>query len=503
MKKNRKFEIFVEDYNVPLGPWYILHDQVFTKNLSEMTSGKIKLDALFVYKKDYVIWGTDAKQFLKGGEYFQNKLKNEKNYSETVIRNHYKVIKEIKALVKELKTSDFSAKTGKQLLALYEQYYHLYARAWAWALVIQFLDMGQKKYSDQVKMKLANKFTRSENTEIGFSKLISPLKPNYISLEFDSVLAALESIQLRKGDLKNLQKSAGIADLPQNIRVKMEILAKKYGWLQYYYLGPAAGSSYYYDLLKNKLTINAKNEILVRKKDRSELQKFQKNIEKKLDPGELSDVKMLREFLHLKETRKEFQSYILSYAMDKWYKEVARRLMISPVQAHYILKSEFIRFLKKGKKDKVDTDVLNERIQYCAYLLKDGKNYLVTGKEAKVLEDRYMQKETKKFTNELMGTVAFPGKAKGKVKIVNSTKDLSKFKKGDILVSFSTNPSLVPAMNKAAAIITNTGGITSHAAIVSRELKIPCVIGTKYATKVLKDGDRVEVDANKGIVRKL
>jgi len=77
---------------------------------------------------------------------------------------------------------------------------------------------------------------------------------------------------------------------------------------------------------------------------------------------------------------------------------------------------------------------------------------------------------------------------------------MSKMKQGDILVSIATDPDIVPAMKKAAAIVTEQGGVTSHAAIVSRELKIPCVIGTKIATKVLKDGMEVEVDANKGIV---
>ncbi len=73
--------------------------------------------------------------------------------------------------------------------------------------------------------------------------------------------------------------------------------------------------------------------------------------------------------------------------------------------------------------------------------------------------------------------------------------------KGDILVSIATDPDIVPAMKKAAAIVTEQGGVTSHAAIVSRELGTPCVIGTKIATKVFKDGDLVEVDAVKGIVK--
>lgn len=76
-------------------------------------------------------------------------------------------------------------------------------------------------------------------------------------------------------------------------------------------------------------------------------------------------------------------------------------------------------------------------------------------------------------------------------------------KEKDILVSFATNPNLMPAIRKAAAIVTDEGGLTCHAAIVSRELGIPCVVGTKIVTQILKDGDKVEVDARKGIVKKL
>ena len=76
-----------------------------------------------------------------------------------------------------------------------------------------------------------------------------------------------------------------------------------------------------------------------------------------------------------------------------------------------------------------------------------------------------------------------------------------KFKNKEILVSSMTTPSMVPIMKKAAAFITDEGGITCHAAILAREMKKPCIIGTKVATKALKDGDLVEVDADKGMVR--
>lgn len=103
----------------------------------------------------------------------------------------------------------------------------------------------------------------------------------------------------------------------------------------------------------------------------------------------------------------------------------------------------------------------------------------------------------------MKGDTACAGKAKGAVRIILDVKELSKIKKGDILVANMTTPEYVVAMEKAAAIITDRGGILCHAAIVSREMGIPCIIGTNNATRVLKDGDLVEVDADKGIVRRI
>ncbi len=98
----------------------------------------------------------------------------------------------------------------------------------------------------------------------------------------------------------------------------------------------------------------------------------------------------------------------------------------------------------------------------------------------------------------LSGTSASPGIGTGPVKILRSPKEIGKIEKGDVLVAPMTSPDYVPAMKKSAAIITDEGGETSHAAIVSRELGIPCVVGTKEATKRLKDGMIVSVDGSSG-----
>ncbi|MEK7112747.1 MAG: phosphoenolpyruvate synthase [Patescibacteria group bacterium] len=100
----------------------------------------------------------------------------------------------------------------------------------------------------------------------------------------------------------------------------------------------------------------------------------------------------------------------------------------------------------------------------------------------------------------LIGTPASPGMGTGVVKILKSSKEVGKIEKGDVLVAPMTSPDFVPAMKKAQAIVTDAGGATSHAAIVSRELGIPCVVGTKDATTRLKDGMIVTVDGATGQV---
>ncbi len=111
----------------------------------------------------------------------------------------------------------------------------------------------------------------------------------------------------------------------------------------------------------------------------------------------------------------------------------------------------------------------------------------------------YVDKQNKKqLVTSFSGFVASQGKVIGPVKIVKSVKDINKITRGDILVTPYTEPDYVVAMRKAAAIVTNYGGITSHASIISREFQIPCIVGTKIATEVLRDGDIVEIDAIQG-----
>ncbi|TKJ17946.1 hypothetical protein CEE44_04700 [Candidatus Woesearchaeota archaeon B3_Woes] len=136
----------------------------------------------------------------------------------------------------------------------------------------------------------------------------------------------------------------------------------------------------------------------------------------------------------------------------------------------------------------------------------NGKLYRYSGEEGQKYIEKLLKFDEEELDKEIKGTVANMGKVKGKVKIVNVRdlkqfiKDTKKFKKGEILVTTMTSPIMVPIIEKAGAIVTVEGGICSHAAVISREFKIPCIVGADNATKILKDGDYVEVDANKGVV---
>lgn len=100
----------------------------------------------------------------------------------------------------------------------------------------------------------------------------------------------------------------------------------------------------------------------------------------------------------------------------------------------------------------------------------------------------------------LKGETASAGVYTGPVKIVRDPSQLNKVQKGDVLVTAMTTPDMVPAMQRAGAIVTNEGGMTCHAAIVSREMGTPCIVGTQHATDLLKDGEMITVHATRGIV---
>jgi phosphohistidine swiveling domain-containing protein len=154
-------------------------------------------------------------------------------------------------------------------------------------------------------------------------------------------------------------------------------------------------------------------------------------------------------------------------------------------------------------KDFFDKNIFPNRLElekrYLKAILWSDKNGygFFTGKDAEKIESFLYPSMPK----EINGTPAFGGVVQGVVRIILNPSIYNVFNEGDIIVAGMTRPDYLSIIKKSSAVVTDAGGILSHAAIIARELKKPCIIGTKIATKVLKDGDLVEVDADNGVVK--
>ena len=184
--------------------------------------------------------------------------------------------------------------------------------------------------------------------------------------------------------------------------------------------------------------------------------------------------------------------------------EAAKRLGLSgSKEIVWLYGKEVLDLLTSGTE--ADKDLIERRKEAYCYLSDfDGGYYSWDGEEARQALAAYLGVEDEQeAVTEVKGSGAFLGNVSGKVVVLQNAAESGKVQDGDILITHATNVDFVPVLRKVSAIVTEEGGILSHAAIISRELRIPCVIGTKIATKVFKDGDMVEVDAQKGIVRKI
>jgi phosphohistidine swiveling domain-containing protein len=182
---------------------------------------------------------------------------------------------------------------------------------------------------------------------------------------------------------------------------------------------------------------------------------------------------------------------------EDYAETVARDLQYTKEMILATTRSELGEYFKTGKLP--PKRVLKQRYDCSALVVHGVEQKLFMRKDVEAIEAIIAAFENSEVIN---GQVAYKGFARGKVRVVISPKN-AKLQPGEILVTGMTRPEFLPLMKLASAFVTDAGGILSHAAITAREMKKPCIIGTKNATKVFRDGDLVEVDANKGIVRKI
>lgn len=270
----------------------------------------------------------------------------------------------------------------------------------------------------------------------------------------------------------------------------------KYAWLNMYeFIDSVLNPVEIIKHLPSQLA--AKNELESYKKNRKEnLHAFKLLLSQVKEPAYKKLLLAANKFAYLKEMRDDYRrpSYLL---FRPFWIEIAKRTRMNFTETNYLLADELEEAIMKPNKKW--RNLARERMKNFALELKNGKFFIYS--KQKAIDELLSQVNTCSKSQEIIGKVAFPGKIQGRAKIVYHKDEFNKFTNDDILVTAMTHPEFLPIMRVASAIITDEGGVTCHAAIVAREMKKPCIIGTKRATKILKDGDLVEVDANNGVVK--
>lgn len=363
-------------------------------------------------------------------------------------------------------------------LSDYEKYFQIYYKAYSPALVTEWFT---SIFSDQVISDINNQKPEYKDQA---NVLVKNPKLAFLQREkFD-----LLKLSLTKYTLQDVAKHR-----------------QKWHFANYNYRDTNMPTIESYKIRLDKINKLSENEI---KNQIEKLKNYENEHQKQVNKIKDDKIFTSQEFNRLlkigfvglmQDERKEL-NLIGNWMVNEFLKKASKEYDIDFGLLQYCTPAEFVELTNTGK---IDIKELKSRYSAVITVYRDDNSEeIISGNKAK--EKITLLGKLRKIENIhlLQGTCASPGQVRGKVRIVTDpSKEGREFKKGEILVTSMTRPDMVPIMHKAAAVVTNEGGLTSHAAIISRELNIPCIVGTKIATKVIRDGDLVEVDAERGIVK--
>jgi phosphohistidine swiveling domain-containing protein len=429
-------------------------------------------------------WYLDMKDVRRGANAIVKLAKKDPNISKKLLRAWKKDEDKFqKFYAIEFPKVNLNELDDNKLLSLWKKQLFLGLNRFTSSSVIDHFALGTDEMIDgMLKKELKGKFkSESEFTRV-FSIATAPVHQSFINL------AEIDLLKILLGKSKETLKQY------QN----------RYYWTKNNYF-----------IAQNLSIKHFQDEIKAWKKSNKDLNEELRRIEqtpvlnKKLKLELFKEYKFSRllktllkvseDFTYWQDERKRATYHNIDIG-TKVLTEIGRRVGYSLLELKNANGYEIETIIKKGSPTRKE---LRYRNKQNVFIWIERGFYPATGDEMNKIKNIVLGKKKMSDVQDFRGLSASTGKAIGRVKIVRSATEIRKVKQGDILVAVMTRPDYVMAMKKAAAIVTNEGGITSHAAIVSRELGIPCIIGTKIATEVLKDGDLVEVNANHGWVRKL
>ncbi|MFH1510755.1 MAG: PEP-utilizing enzyme [Candidatus Woesearchaeota archaeon] len=378
---------------------------------------------------------------------------------------------------RSLRTRKLDRLTNSQLANLYARFCEIFTNMRVYSSLPTALEHGTNAWSKHLISILKKSVHEQSEQNRLLSILTTPDRNSYVK-NFELALAGL-------GRDKCLGKDIGR---------RASALANQYVWINYTFKGTPIDKQY---ILKSVRALgNTEKDFASvlnqNKLDYRQLKKDKFKARKNLTEWEIADFKVGEDIVFIKSYRKRVFSesyYNVEFLLD----EIAERISTSKLHVANMLPHEVLASLNLNC---FPVSLITKRMESSILFHTRGATYAL-GTWAKPF---YRNSVRPSIGTTLRGQVAYPGKAKGVAHLVNSSEEIVGFAEGMILISRSTNPTLVPAMRQAAAIVTEIGGLTCHAAIMAREMKKPCIVGIKNATRTLKNGDQVEVDANKGIV---
>lgn len=423
-------------------------------------------------------WYLDMADVKRGAVAIINRAKKDPQIGKKLLRAWKQDEQKFNTFFTSFRSKKLPALTNSQLGHYWKQFCHLFLRRFSSSSVIDHFALGSDTIiADMIRTELPS----SEEFSSVFSILTAPVHQSFINR------AEVELITLA------LKKTRSTGDI--------EKYRKRYFWIENNY--------YSSHELATEDVIEKINELGRSKKDLTHKQRqilgtpmnnkeakralfkkhhFSKHLKTLLSISE--------DFTWWQDERKR-ASYLNISMGSQIVGEMAGRKKINAELTKYLLPAEVEEWFLHST---ISTETLQERQRGCCVIAWPGRYALLLGADVPVFRKTLLGAGTNTDVNELHGLPASNGTATGPVRVIRSVQEIHSVKPGDILVAVMTRPDYIAGMKRAAAIVTNEGGITSHAAIVSRELKIPCVIGTKVATEVFHDGDIVEVDATRGRV---
>lgn len=454
-----------------------------------------------VKSPDYLFTAT-YKGYIKSGDkkYILQKLKNavkDRIYLQYIFNRTLEVINEFDQIADNIVFRISSKTSIKELAKMWEIIEEKYLRMIPWFYIPWYLT-EENVISDRVRLGLKRYRAQIEKiVDINTA----------LEILFASVKkAAFQNEQRDFFELISIVENGPLLNKNTKFQEKAREYLKNYSWMKTFVFLPVKPLSYKELLIRIKEATcsNLLKEYKLQEKNKIKL----KTIEKKL----FEIFKKDRDLLIAINDSREL-GWILTVSVERaifstsklhpFYKSIAKAIGI-PYKLWVHLTSDEIMGLLRSEIKISAKDIKKRALATAAVMQKKKINWL-WGIEAKQFTKRidFEIGDVDKNLSEFTGQPASTGKVVGKVCIAVSSAEAKNIAQGEILVTSMTSPDYMPAIRKAAAIVTNEGGLLSHAAIVSRELGKPCIVGTKNATKILKDGDLIEVDANKGIVRKI